>query len=157
MSTGKVILIGSLIGLPLLAAAYYKYILSNYDYSIAGVTPITIDGANSVIQVTINITSKIGISFTISDIYLDVYVEGVKVGNVQQVEGIVVPNYGNTQLVLNVNVDLTKLEGNIVSIVYGGLQGNGYNSTLVGYTHVKVGVMPFTTNVAIQEAFTLSI
>ena len=157
MSYGKLILGATLIGLPIVGLCYYNYIVSNYDYSIGSVTPVTLNGANSTIQITVNITSRIGIAFTINDIYFDIYIQGYKVGNVIEQQPVVVPNFGSTQIFLLANVDLTMVENDLAGILVSSLNGGSTNVSLVGYSHVRVGVLPFSTNVALKEGYTLSI
>jgi LEA14-like dessication related protein len=157
MASGKTILIGSLIALPIVGVAYYNYIVSNYDYSVGTVSLGSISGTNATMNIVVNVSSKIGIAFTITDIYFDIYLQGVKVGNVYQATTLVIPNYGQGQVVLTANVDLSQIENNIADILITGLSSGTYNVSLVGYSHVRVGILPFTTNVAIQQGNTLSI
>jgi len=157
MSLKRNILIGSLIAVPVLAAAYYRYILSSYDYNVSSITPVSIDGANSVIKITIDVTSKIGIGLTIKDIYVDVYIEGYKVGNVVESQPVVIPNFGSAQIVLLANVDLTQVANDVTGILVDVLSSGSSNVTIVGYTHVQVGVMPFTSNVVLKQGYTMKI
>ena len=157
MSYGKLILGASLIALPIAGIAYYNYVVSNYDYSIGSIVPVNINGANSTIQITVNITSRIGIAFTINDIYFDIYIQGYKVGNVIEQQPVVVPNFGSTQIFLVASVDLTMVENDLAGILVSSLSNGSTNVSLVGYSHVRVGVLPFSTNVALKEGYTLSI
>lgn len=153
----KAILIGGIIAVPVIGYAYYKYVVTHYDYNLSDVQVINFNGQNSTIQITIDVKSTIGIAFTITDVYFDIYLQGYKIGNVTQQGNVTVPNFGYTQLVLTANVDLSMVTGNIVNVAYNALQGNNLNLSMVGYTHVKVGAMPFTTNVALQLGYNLNL
>jgi len=157
MASGKDILIISAIAVPIFGLAYYKYIISNYDYSVGSVTVQSLNGTNAVLNINIDVTSKIGIAFTITDIYFDIFIQGFKVGNVTQQTDLLIPNFGQGQLQLQANVDLSQLENNVVDILVSGLSGKSYNLSVVGYSHVRVGLMPFSTNIAIQQGYNLSI
>lgn len=149
------ILIGGLIAVPVIGIAYYNYIVTHYDYSISNISVQSISPESANLLITIDVASTIGISFAITDIYFDIYMEGYKVGTVYQQTPLVVPNFGKGQVQALATVDLTILAGNLGSIIYNTLSGKQYNVSLIGYSHVKVGRLPFTTNVALKFGYSL--
>jgi LEA14-like dessication related protein len=156
MTKGQKILLGTAIAVPILGYGVYRYIMSHYDFSIGGITVAGQSGSNVKLNILVNITSKIGVQFTVTDIYFDIYMEGYKVGNIYQQENLLIPNNGTAQLQLLANVDTSQISSNIVGMVFSGLQNKGYNITMVGYTHVKIGGLPITTNIAINQGYSLS-
>ena len=156
-NNSKAWLIGGLIDLPIIGIGYYQYIINNYDYSIANIQVNSVSSDSADIVITLEISSKIGISFTVSDIYFDIYMEGFKVGNVYQQTPLQVPNFGKGQLQVLATIDLSSLRNQLGNIIYDTITGKTYNVSLVGYSHVRVGQLPFTTNVALKFGYSLAI
>jgi len=159
MKTLHKVIIGLAVGIPLTVYLAYIYIIGNYDFSVADISVNGINGNTLSLNINVNISSNIGIQFAISNIYFDIYIQGYKVGNVNQDENIVIPNKGVVPLLLTANVDISQIQTNAGSILISGVTGNGnnYNVSLVGYTRVQVGGIPITANVAISEGYQLSI
>ena len=153
----NVILIASLLAVPIIGSAYYAYIISNYDYTLQNIEVQSVDRQNANLLITIGVASKIGISFTITDMYFDIYIDGFNVGNVMQQTPLLIPNFGNGQVQLLASVDISKVVGDIGNIIVDITKKNASNVSLVGYSHVQVGVLPFTTNVALKFGYSLAI
>lgn len=77
-------------------------LLQKWDYSIIGTRIKTITPQYIDIELKMQIKNLSGISLTIADFDMDVFVDGVKIGSAQKRDAYEIPKYGTNELNFNV-------------------------------------------------------
>lgn len=77
-------------------------LLQKWDYEILGTRIKTITPQYIDIEIKMQVKNLSGISLTVADFDMDVFVDGVKIGAAQKREAYTIPKYGTNDLVFNV-------------------------------------------------------
>ena len=77
-------------------------LLQKWDYSILGTRIKTITPQYLVVELKMEIKNLSGISLTVADFDMDVFVDGVKIGSAQKRDAYNIPKYGTNELTFNV-------------------------------------------------------
>jgi len=77
-------------------------LLQKWDYEILGTRIKTITPQYIDIEIKMQIKNLSGISLTIADFDMDVFVDGVKIGAAQKREAYTIPKYGTNDLIFDV-------------------------------------------------------
>jgi LEA14-like dessication related protein len=138
---------------------YYKTqleILNNFDYKILGLKVINANLGKVEIELDVEIINLSKISFTLTDYYFDVYINGGKVGVIKNatINQLINKDGGKSSLPINIDIKPSSfLEGNVAL----GLLKSIKNSeiTYTGYFGIKKGIFKFK-NVKFDETYKLS-
>jgi LEA14-like dessication related protein len=77
-------------------------LLQKWDYSILGTRIKTITPQYLDVELKMEIKNLSGISLTVADFDMDVFVDGVKIGSAQKRDAYNIPKYGTNELTFNV-------------------------------------------------------
>jgi LEA14-like dessication related protein len=77
-------------------------LLQKWDYSILGTRIKTITPQYLDMELKMEIKNLSGISLTVADFDMDVFVDGVKIGSAQKRDAYNIPKYGTNELTFNV-------------------------------------------------------
>ena len=141
----KALLVAS--GVGIIGYAIYRYykkqvdLLQNYTYKVVGIQLVSITTENISLDVTTKITNNSNVSATISEIYLDAYVNGQKVANINEVKDIFVKANGDSNFVFRVAISPKLVLGNIVNIVTLSASTKDLILNLNGYIKIKSGFL----------------
>jgi len=135
MSKGLKIALG-VTGVGLIGYAFYRYItmqtqlLKNFTYKIVGASLSNLSLKNVSANITIRLNNISNVEIAIEQLYLDVYVNQVKVGYFQDAGSFVIPANGYTDIPTSVEFDPTQ-------VISGALQSNIFSG---GFKNILVGV-----------------
>lgn len=77
-------------------------LLQKWDYKILGTRIKTITPQYLDVELKMEIKNLSGISLTVADFDMDVFVDGVKIGSAQKRDAYEIPKYGTNELTFNV-------------------------------------------------------
>jgi len=77
-------------------------LLQKWDYQIIGTRIKTITPQYLDVELKMEIKNLSGISLTVADFDMDVFVDGVKIGSAQKRDAYEIPKYGTNELTFNV-------------------------------------------------------
>ena len=113
--------------------------LQNYTYKVVGLTVVGITTDNISLDITTRINNLSNVSATITEIYLDAYVNGQKVANINEVKDIFVKANGSSDFVFRLDVNPKLVLGNIVNIVTLSAATKDLIMNLNGFVKIKSG------------------
>lgn len=132
------------------AYAIYRFyskqvkLAKDYDLSIVGVNLKTLSKNKAVFDIKTRFFNKSKIEVTVKKIYLDVYVEGNKIGYIQESKEFAIPAKGNSDIDLQISFNPQLLLKNAISILLGGVSKKDLNFTIDGYADIKSEFVRFT-------------
>jgi LEA14-like dessication related protein len=147
-----------LAGLGLIGYAIYRYYLKQIDflkditYEVKGLKIKEFTKQKVSIDVTALIFNASNVEATVTQMYLDVYTNGVKVGNVNEIKDILIKPKQSTLIDFNFSFDPTIIAKNIVDLITISVSSKDIVINIKGYIRVKSGFLstplPFeyTTN-----------
>lgn len=141
----KALLIAS--GVGIIGLAIYRYykkqadLLANYTYKVVGLKVVSITTENIVLDITTRITNNSNVSATITEIYLDAYLNGENVANINEVKDIFVKANGSSDFSFRLAISPKLVLGNIVNIVTLSAATKDLFLNLKGYVRVKSGFL----------------
>lgn len=147
-----------LAGLGLIGYAIYRYYLKQIDflkditYEVKGLKIREFSKQKVSIDVTALIFNASNVEATVTQMYLDVYTNGVKVGNVNEIKDILIKPKQSTLIDFNFSFDPTIIAKNIVDLITISVSSKDIVINIKGYIRVKSGFLstplPFeyTTN-----------
>jgi LEA14-like dessication related protein len=137
---------------------YYKKqvdLLMDFTYEIIGYGVETASLTQAVIKITIRVHSASKLSATVSDMNLDVYMEGVKLGNVQDVKPIVIPAMGYSDAEVKVAFSPLQIGQNAVDLIRNYTAKQDAQIRVAGYMKVKAAFIntsvPFEYTTTVKE------
>jgi LEA14-like dessication related protein len=137
---------------------YYKQQiddLMNFTYEIIGYGIDKLTLADATIRLTIRVHSTSKLSATITNLNLDVYMDDVKLGNVQEVNPIIIPAMGYSDVEVKVNFSPVQIGQNAINLIQNYAQKNDSVIRTAGYMKVKAGFVstsvPFEYTTTIKE------
>lgn len=134
-------------GIGIIGIAIYRYyrkqadLLQNYTYRVIGLKVVSITTENLIFDVTTRITNNSNVSATITEIYLDAYVNGQNVANINEVKDIFVKANGSSDFTFRLNISPKLVFGNIVNIVTLSTNTKDLFLNLDGYVKIKSGFL----------------
>lgn len=141
----KALLIAS--GIGIIGYAIYRYykkqadLLTNYTYKVVGVQIGSITTENIVLDVTTRITNNSNVSATVTEIYLDAYLNGQNVANINEVKDIFVKANGDSDFTFRLSISPKLVLGNLVNIVTLSSAIKDLILNLDGYIKIKSGFL----------------
>lgn len=142
--------VGLLSGVGLFGYAIYKYLkiqadlLSKFTYSIVdfGIEQAdlqTIKGKLSVL-----FKSDADLEVEVSDFYVDFYLNGYKIGYIQDINKFIIPAHGQSIIPFSYTLNPQLVLGNIVQIVTQSINLKDETFEVIGYASVKSGFIKVT-------------
>lgn len=113
-------------GVGLLGIGLYVYfkiqakLLKDYEYKIIKVKPVKFTLAEATFEIVIRFISKADIEAKIKSLYLDVYVEGNKVGYIQDNKEFIIPANGSADIPLTISFSPRNLLPNVINVILTG-------------------------------------
>jgi LEA14-like dessication related protein len=157
MSVIKPILILS--GIGIIAYAIYNY----YQKQVSIVKDIQYDITNvqiadySLEKVSLDITSKIynasNVSATIKLIYLDVFIDNVRVGNINEVKDIVILPTNGSEVTVRFSFNPQIVLGNIFTFITQGANAKDIKISLQGYVAAEINFIQTTVPFQYDTSF----
>jgi LEA14-like dessication related protein len=141
MKNLKGILVAS--GLVVIGIAIYRYykkqiqFISNVDVQVVGVKIVTISETNISLDITNKLFNSSNVEATITEMYLDFLINGIKVGNVNEVKDILIMPAQTTNLTYRFSFNPKIVLGNIVNLVTLSVGTKDIKFDAVGYIKVK--------------------
>jgi LEA14-like dessication related protein len=141
----KALLVAS--GIGIIGYAIYRYykkqadLLTNYTYKVVGINIGSITTENIVLDVTTRITNNSNVSATITEIYLDAYINGQNVANINEVKDIFVKANGDSDFTFRLSISPKLVLGNLVNIVTLSSAIKDLILNLDGYIKIKSGFL----------------
>jgi LEA14-like dessication related protein len=132
-------------GVGIIGIAIYRYykkqadLLQNYTYQVVGLKVISITTENLAFDITTRITNNSNVSATVTEIYLDSYVNGQNVANINEVKDIYVKANGSSDFTFRLNISPKLVLGNIINIVTLSTSTKDLFLNLDGYVKIKSG------------------
>ena len=154
----KDIIIGGVVAAVIGGVAYYKYAQNQLDFSISGGSVSNVDSDVAQGNFTFKITNGTGIGFTLKALNLNIYINNVFVGTVQQTSALLIPANGYAILSVSVTLDVSKLESSVVSSLLSLITGSGISALFQGYCTAQVNLPLlsfFNINMPVNEPYQL--
>lgn len=92
-------------------------LLEKWDYKILGTRIKTVTPNYTDVELKMEIKNLSGVSLTVADFDMDVFVDGVNIGGAQKREAYSIPQYGTNDLVFNVRVYYSKVGPAIAKVI----------------------------------------
>lgn len=126
---------------------YYKQqinFLKDITYQIVGVKIIKVGIDNITLDITNRIYNASNVEATIKEMYLDFTINGIKVGNVNDVKDIVVLPLKTTDATYRFSFDPRLVLGNLVNLVTLTIAAKDMTFEAKGYVKVESGFIKTT-------------
>lgn len=141
-------------GIGLIGYALYRYykkqveFIQNYQYKVTGLRIVSIQPKNVAVDVDTKIINNSNVEATIKEMYLDFYVNKVKVGNINEIKDIRVMANGTSDFSFRIAFNPKLVLGNILNIVTLSVGAKDVIFDIEGYVKVESGLIkttiPFT-------------
>jgi LEA14-like dessication related protein len=138
----------------LLAYAFYKYYLSQkkfieqIKYKFVGLKIITISKEDITLDITVNLFNGSDVAATVKEMYLDVMINNVVVGNINEVKDVVIMSKKSTNFIYRFSFNPQLIFKNIVDLISFSIQAKNLNFDVKGYVNIDFGIykttLPFT-------------
>lgn len=134
-------------GLGLIGYALYRYYLKQIDflkditYQVKGVKIREFSKQRISLDITAQIFNASNVEATVTQMYLDVIVNGIKVGNVNEIKDILIKPKQSTIIDFNFSFDPTLIAKNIVDLVTLTVAAKDIVIDIKGYIRVKSGFL----------------
>lgn len=139
---------------------YYKQVtlLTNLDYKLIGFHVESLSLTQSVVDLDMRIWSKSTIEATIKNLDLNVFIDGVKLGNVTEISTIVIPAKGYSDVKLKVILSPLQIGENVLNLFNNYSSNKDSKILMTGFAKVKSSfietTVPFTYQTTIKEMTT---
>ncbi len=142
----KVLILVGVLG----AAAFLFYrkqigLLKDYGYKVIGLKIKTISKTNVTFELTTRFFNKSLIEATVKEIYLDVFIEGVKSGYVTETKPFLIPSRGSSDINLRFSFNPQLILKQVVSISLSGVKRKDILVNFDGWAKVSSGYLVQTT------------
>lgn len=134
-------------GLGLIGYAVYRYYMKQIDfikditYQVKGIKIREFSKKNISLDVTAQIFNASNVEATVTQMYLDVFINGVKVGKVNEIKDIVIKPKQSTIIDFNFAFDPTIIAKNIVDLITLSVSAKDVLIDIKGYIRVKSGFL----------------
>lgn len=157
-SRTAIILIG-LLGAAGVAVYYYERQITLLEQLTYEMVSFNVRGQITAQLMTLDFTVRLfshsTIDAQVSAMYIDIYINGIKLGSVTNNQGFIIPAMGYSDAPLQVNISPALLASDLVGLLLGGLQTQNFTIGLVGYIQIKEAFLkisvPFTYNTTLQQ------
>lgn len=152
--TGKTLIIvggvAFLGGLILYLSKQFK-LLADYDYKIVGFRFRKLSANQVVFDVTTRIFNKSKIQATVKKIFLEILVEGNKVGFVTEEGQWLIPAQGSSDIQMKITVNPQLVLKSAAAVILSGVKQKDLNFTLEGYANVSSGFLSTTLPITYSD------
>lgn len=147
------------IAIPMLGYGYYRHAINSYGFKVKRGTVQNIDSKNQKIslRLTIQLSSKIGLNFTLIGLNLQFFVNDILVATAAQTQNIVIPANGSVDLNVDVNIDGQKISGNILKFITDAITSKSLTIDVKGDTKLRMLGLPLDFNAPVQDRYVVSI
>ncbi len=134
-------------GLGIIGYAVYRYYLKQIDfikditYQVTGLRVKEFKKNNVSIDITALIFNASNVEATVTQMYLDVFINGVKVGNVNEIKDIPILPKQSSSIQFNFSFDPQLIAKNIVDLVTLSVAAKDIVIDIKGYIRVKSGFL----------------
>lgn len=130
-------------GIGVIGYALYRYymkqveFLQNYQYKVTGLRIISLKADNVVVEVDTRIVNNSNVDAVIKEMYLDMYVNKVKVGNINEIKDITVRGNATSNFSFRLSFNPKLVLGNVVNIVTLTVGAKDLIFDLDGYVKIE--------------------
>lgn len=130
-------------GVGLIGYSIYRYykkqieIAKNYEYKVTGLKIVTFAKDEVALDINARITNYSNVSATVKQLYLDVFINGVKAGTVDEVKDIFVQANGYSDFSFRFSFNPQVVLGNLINIVTLSIGLKDVMIALDGYIKVE--------------------
>jgi len=148
MKTLRALLVVS--GIGVIGYAIYRYylkqvdFLKDFEYKVTGLKIASITSDNISLDITTQIVNNSNVEATVKEIYLDCYLNKVKVGNVTEVKDIFVAANGYSNFSFRFSFNPKIVLGNIINIVTLSVGTKDVMFDMDGYVRIESGFVKTT-------------
>jgi len=134
-------------GLGLIGYAIYRYYLKQIDfikditYQVTGLKIREFKKNNISLDITALIFNASNVEAVVTQMYLDVFINGIKVGNVNEIKDIPIKPKQSTTIQFNFSFDPQLIAKNIVDLVTLSMAAKDIVIDIKGYIRVKSGFL----------------
>lgn len=134
-------------GFSIIGVALYRYykkqvtFLKDITYKVIGFKINKLSLQQVSLEITARVFNSSNIEATIKEMYLDAYINDVKIGNVTEVRDILILPQKSTDVTFNFNFDPRLVGQNIINILTGSLAAKDLIFDVKGYMRVKSGFL----------------
>lgn len=143
-------------GIGLIGVALYRYyqkqinFLKDIQYTITGIKIVSLNKDNAVLDITQKIFNASNVQATATEVYLDVYLNNIKVGNINEVKDILIEPQKSTDVTYRLSFNPSIILTNVVNLISLTLALKDVNIRAEGYVKVHSGfiytTLPFSYN-----------
>lgn len=133
------------LGVGILGFGLFKYfqiqaqLLKDYDYKIVGIKIRKFNVSEATIEFVVRFINKSNIEATITNLYLDIFIEGQNAGYVTNSNRLLLPANGSSDIPLIFSFSPKMVINNIVSFVVTGTKNKDLSFQIKGYADVRSG------------------
>jgi LEA14-like dessication related protein len=141
-------------GIGVIGYALYRYykkqvaFIQDYQYKVTGLRVISLKPDNIVVEVDTKIVNNSNVEAVVKEMYLDMYVNKVKVGNVNEIKDIPVRANGTSNFSFRLSFNPKIVLGNLLNIVTLTVGAKDLVFDLDGYVKIESSIIkttiPFT-------------
>lgn len=134
-------------GLGLIGYALYRYYLKQIDfikditYQVTGVRVREFKKTKVSLDISALIFNASNVEAVVTQMYLDVFINGIKVGNVNEIKDITILPKQSTSIQFNFSFDPQLIAKNIVDLVTLSVAAKDIVIDIKGYIRVKSGFL----------------
>lgn len=150
-------------GLSIIGYALYKYyikqvqFLRDITYQVTGVKAVSVSEDYVSLEVKATIFNASNVEATIKEMYLDVFINDIKVAQVNEVKDILIVATGSANIDFNFSFSPKKVGQNLLSLIFSTASSKGLKINIDGYVKVKSSfiqtTVPFTYEKTITNLF----
>lgn len=139
--------IALLAGLGLIGFAVYRYykrqvkFLEDITYKVIGFKFKKLSIESVSVDITARIFNASNIEATVKEMYLDAYINEIKIGNVNEVKDILILPQKSSDVTFNFTFDPRLIGANVVSIITGSIAAKDVYFDVKGFLRVKSGFL----------------
>lgn len=139
--TRNIIIASAVAGVGIGSYAYYKYAINNFGFEVNSVGINSINSNIANINLKFNIWSKLGVSFEIKLLQLNLFANGIFIGTVQQEQRVTVPKNGASIMEATALIDLSVAKQTAFNLISSMILGNSNLAIqMQGYCKFKVNL-----------------
>lgn len=144
----KALLVAS--GLGIIGYALYRYykkqidFVKDFDYKVVGVKVVSVTPDNIVLDITARVINNSNVQATVKEMFLDFFINSVKVGNITEVKDVQVRANGYSDFSFRFAFNPKIVLGNIVNIVTLSVGTKDIIFDINGYVRVESGFVKTT-------------
>jgi LEA14-like dessication related protein len=141
-------------GSGLIAYGLYKYYLAQkkfieqIKYKFVGLKIVSTAKDNITLDITVNLFNGSDVQATVKEMYLDVMINDIVVGNINEVKDVVIMSKKSTNFTYRFSFNPQLILKNIVDLISFSIQAKNLNFDVNGYVNIDFGIykttLPFT-------------